>query len=95
MAIGGGQKKEKSEGRSGQKMRKRNRRETERRRCVEEVHGVKTNPLRLEEAENRRKPESRRIQSIEEGEDAQKPATFWEERGQIRYGVYTGNGEEG
>ncbi|KAJ1197641.1 hypothetical protein NDU88_001497 [Pleurodeles waltl] len=51
-----------------------------------------TKPQRLEEAETRK---SQRIQTIEEGEDAQKPATFCEEHGHFRYGVGTGAGEEG
>ncbi|KAJ1150806.1 hypothetical protein NDU88_003595 [Pleurodeles waltl] len=76
MAMACQQEREKTEGRSGRRTRRTNRQETERRPCVEEDCGTKTKPRGLEETENRKKTESQRIQSIEEGEDTQKPATF-------------------
>ncbi|KAJ1112287.1 hypothetical protein NDU88_000555 [Pleurodeles waltl] len=81
MAMGGRQKKEKTEGRNGQNTRRRNRQETERQWCAEEDCGMKTKTRKLKEMGNRKKTESRRIQSTEEGEDAQKPSTFYEEHG--------------
>ncbi|KAJ1140579.1 hypothetical protein NDU88_006928 [Pleurodeles waltl] len=75
MAMARWLKRKKLEGRFGQRTRKTNRQKMERRRCVEEDRGTKMKPRRLEETENRKKTESKRIQLIEEGEDAQKPAT--------------------
>ncbi|KAJ1098498.1 hypothetical protein NDU88_003609 [Pleurodeles waltl] len=66
-----------------------------RRRVEETDRGMRTKPLRLEEKEDRRTAAARRIHTIEEGEDAQRTATFWEECGQFRYGVFQlGGGAE-
>ncbi|KAJ1145839.1 hypothetical protein NDU88_012122 [Pleurodeles waltl] len=76
MAMARQQKRRKKEGQSRWRTRRTNRQETERQRCVEDDRGTKTKPRRLEETENQKKTESQRIQSMEEGEDAQMPAMF-------------------
>ncbi|KAJ1130085.1 hypothetical protein NDU88_008441 [Pleurodeles waltl] len=48
---------------------------------------TRTKPCGLEEKTHRRRTAARRIHPAKEGEDAQRPATFWEECGPFRYRV--------
>ncbi|KAJ1190579.1 hypothetical protein NDU88_007317 [Pleurodeles waltl] len=77
MAMARWQERKKTEGWSRRRMRIANQRKKEGWQCVDEDdRGTKTKPQRLKETENQRRTEAQRIQFIEEGEDAQSPATF-------------------
>ncbi|KAJ1200356.1 hypothetical protein NDU88_004180 [Pleurodeles waltl] len=58
---------------------------TEGRRSVEaNKHKTRKKPWRLDEKKIRRRTVAWRFHLTKEGEDAQRPATFWKERGQFR-----------
>ncbi|KAJ1096747.1 hypothetical protein NDU88_001878 [Pleurodeles waltl] len=95
MAMAGRHRRRKTESRSRQRTCRTGPAVTRQRCCVEQTGGTETKPRGLEETERRKKTESRRIQKTEEREDMQKPATFWEEHGHFRCGVFTGAGEKG
>ncbi|KAJ1213990.1 hypothetical protein NDU88_001618 [Pleurodeles waltl] len=61
------------------------RKETKGRRCGEaNKYPTRMKPCGVEEKTHRRRAVARRIHPTKEGEDAQRPATFWEERGPFR-----------